>query len=232
MAGSVESFGPAERARISLRVAKALQVAVDRLTVSLGAASIRLIILVAANDGDDAARLVQTMADHPALPNATAASLLLGVNVMAPPLVEVFTQQLLLPLPPSPPPPPAAPPPEATDSLIAVAVAALSAVSLLAMLDLAWCARRRLHQRRHRKYLALAAAQRAAAGGSCLGGGAVGHAALHEEAVPLSGLELSGVGPPSPAREGNRSPGRVRVSQSSVQDRLGRNYGGGMRYFV
>ena len=56
--------------------------------------------------------------------------------------------------------------------------------------------------------------------------------ALHEEAVPLSGLELSGVGPPSPAREGNRSPGRVRVSQSSVQDRLGRNYGGGMRYFV
>lgn len=220
VAGSVESFGIEVRARIAARVAEALQVGVDRLTVNLGAASVRLIIFVAATDGDEAAALVQSITNHPALSNATAASSLLDVTVTEPPLVELFTQQLLLPLPPSPPPPPAAPPPESTDSLIAIAVAALSAVSLLALLDLAWCVRRTLKQRRHRKYLALAAAQRTS---GAAGGDAAEASTGNEETMPLSALELAEVGPPSPSRQGGHaSPGRVRVSQSSAQDAYGR----------
>ena len=86
-------------------------------------------------------------------------------------------------------------------------------------------ARDTLHQRRQAKYLALAAAQRAA------GGGAAAAEAIMAESMPLAALELGDIGPPSPARDGNVSPGgRVRVSQSAVQDRLSR--GGGMPFFV
>ena len=159
MAGTVEAFDEKERLRIANVLAAAMQVDASRFTVTLGAASVRLIILIDASDEQAATSLINSIGAE-LMPSAAAASSLLGVTVTSSPLLEVSTRELLLPLPPSPPPPPTPPPPESTASLLAVGVAILSAIVLLAPIELLWCCQRIRRKRRARMdYLALAARQ-------------------------------------------------------------------------
>ena len=160
VAGTVEAFDEKERLRIANVLAAAMQVDASRFTVTLGAASVRLIILIDASDEQAATSLINSIGAE-LMPSAAAASSLLGVTVTSSPLLEVSTRELLLPLPPSPPPPPTPPPPESTASLLAVGVAILSAIVWLALVDLLWCGQHIWRKQRARMsyYLANAARQ-------------------------------------------------------------------------
>ena len=145
VAGTVEEFGEAELARISSVVAGAFGVPLGEVSVSLGAASVRLIIHMAASNETAAVALVTKLDET--MPSAGSASSLLGVNVTAAPLTELYTEQLLLPLPPSLPPPPLAPPPESTESLFTAAVAVLGVMVALVLFEAIACVKRLLRKK-------------------------------------------------------------------------------------
>jgi hypothetical protein len=94
-AGSVDDFGLARRTELRTRVATAAGVAVEMVTLSVEAASVRLHFSVRVEA--TVSSVLTTL--EAALPSADAASVLLGVTVLAPPL-------LTLDAPPSTPPSP------------------------------------------------------------------------------------------------------------------------------
>ena len=86
-AGSVDDFGPARRTELRTRVATAAGVAVEMVALSVEPASVRLhfSVQVEATASSEAA----TSRLEAALPSADAASALLGVTVLTPPLLTL-----------------------------------------------------------------------------------------------------------------------------------------------
>ena len=98
-AGSVHDFGPVRRIELRTRVATAAGVAVEKVTLSIEAASVSLHFSVLVE-----AEALTTMAASlaAALPSADAASALLGVAVETAPLLTLAGQSEPLTLPPQP----------------------------------------------------------------------------------------------------------------------------------
>ena len=98
-AGSVHDFGPVRRTELRTRVATAAGVAVEKVTLSVEAASVSLHFSVLVE-----AEALTTMAASlaAALPSADAASALLGVAVETAPLLTLAGQSEPLTLPPQP----------------------------------------------------------------------------------------------------------------------------------
>jgi hypothetical protein len=104
-AGSVDDFGLARRTELRTRVATAAGVAVEKVALSVEAASVRLRFSVRV---EAAASSVLAASLEATLPSADAASALLRVEVLTTPLL---TLEGLPSPPPSPPPPSPSPPP-------------------------------------------------------------------------------------------------------------------------
>ena len=98
-AGSVDDFDMVRRTELRTRVATAAGVAVEKVTLSIEAASVllRFSVLVQA-----AASTTMAASLAAALPSADAASVLLGVAVETAPLLTLAGQSEPLALPPQP----------------------------------------------------------------------------------------------------------------------------------
>ena len=98
-AGSVNDFGPARRTDLRNRVATAAGVVVEKVALSVEAASVflRFSVLV---DAEASTTMAASLAA--ALPSAEAASALLGVAVETAPLLTLAGQSEPLALPPQP----------------------------------------------------------------------------------------------------------------------------------
>ena len=99
-AGSVDDFGLARRTELRTRLAKAAGVAVEKVILSIEAASVRLRFSVSVGA---AASTAVAAALEAALPSADAASTMLGVVVLTTPLLTLEGQPPLLHRDPTPP---------------------------------------------------------------------------------------------------------------------------------
>ena len=140
-AGSVDDFGPARRTELRTRVAAAAGVSVEKVSLSVEAASVRLRFSVLVE-----ATALTTLAVSlaVALPSADAASALLGVTVQTAPQLTIAGQSKPLTLPLQPPRDPIPPPLEVgtghvesgggKDSSLALPLAGAGALLLAALL--------------------------------------------------------------------------------------------------
>jgi len=116
-AGDVSDYDAAAQSSLVSNMATTLGVAAVDVSLTVTAASVRLVFSVTVADATAAAAVSATVAS--ALPTATAASSLLGASVLSAPAAATLDDAISPP--PSPPPPPPPPPPltvEETDSLV------------------------------------------------------------------------------------------------------------------
>ena len=92
-AGSVDDFDLVKRTRLRTRVAAAADVTVEKVTLSVEAASVRLRFDVSSVEATALTALAASLAA--ALPSADAASTLLGVTVLMAPLLTIAGQSPL-----------------------------------------------------------------------------------------------------------------------------------------
>ena len=141
-AGSVDDFDLVKRTRLRTRVATAAGVTVEKVTLSVEAASVRLRFDVSSVEATALTALAASLAA--ALPSADAASTLLGVTVLMAPLLTIAGQSKPLALPPQPPRDPIPPPLEEStghidsgggkDSSLALPLAGASALLLASLI--------------------------------------------------------------------------------------------------